>query len=933
VESNLYSFNLTVPSAAYKGGDFSAIAANGTCSLCAQNGIPTAPITTDPLGRPVYANEIFDPLSRGTAPNGLGYANPFPNNVIPMTRLDQTALKMQALFPSAQNGNLLNDASGSILGHRNSSIPAIKIDHQLTSKDRLSFYFSKTGTTSQIAFPFGNADGLPEEIGQYRGTFIYAWTYRLNYDRTVTPTTLLHIGAGFGRTNFGDQAPFLSFNPSDFNLSGFLINRQFPSVAGLCAGVFGCTGAGGMQTIGTAGQIQTYNRETRPSFNANVTKIMGSHTIKAGAELAWQGNLFSNFAGVTLTTSTAPTSQPFIPTNNLNGFTMGFGYASFLLGDYTQTQQTPQIDYRYGKQQHAFFLQDTWKVTRKLTLDYGVRYDLGTATRETYNRLGKFAADVANPNAGGHLGATVYANTCNCDFYPSTYPYGIGPRVGVAYQIREKTVLRGGWGIVYQFTPDGAAGGIVSTNAINSVAGINSFVNTQSPNFIQPAVWPVTNPGVYPNLGTTTGAPTMADANFYRPPRLNQWSVGIQQELTRNLIVEGAYVANRQVWVPIGGPALSNSGPYAFLNQISPATYAKFGLYPYPGTGPAGYAYTAPGLVCTPGNDCDRALLSQPINAAAVMAKMAAAGVGNGGLLLPYTGAPTSTTLQNALRAYPQFPTLVPNGSPTGDERYDSLQAKVTKRFSHGLQASGAFTWQKSFLRGNPQDFFNPNGSLWALQNIPPRVLTFNITYTTPTWSYLDAKAKWANHIIKDWQLGWFSSYQSGTLLTPPTSNTPAFLSSEMIRVPGVPLYLKDMNGHDYNPYYDQTLNPAAWQNVPSNGVGPSTTVLYTDFRGPRHPQENANIGRTFRIKERLQLSFRGEFVNIFNRTLFPNPSTSVNPTVPLSRNSLGYLTAGFGVMSVYNTPNSQPATTTSAQSGGAALAGRSGTLVMRVTF
>jgi hypothetical protein len=141
------------------------------------------------------------------------------------------------------------------------------------------------------------------------------------------------------------------------------------------------------------------------------------------------------------------------------------------------------------------------------------------------------------------------------------------------------------------------------------------------------------------------------------------------------------------------------------------------------------------------------------------------------------------------------------------------------------------------------------------------------------------------------------------------------------------------MNSHDYNPYYDQTLNPAAWQNVPVNGVGPSTTVLYTDFRGPRHPQENANIGRNFKLTEKVNLSFRGEFVNIFNRTLFPNPSTSVNPTVALQRNSLGYLISGFGVMSVYNTPNSQPGTTTSAQNGGAALASRSGTLVMRVTF
>jgi hypothetical protein len=196
-------------------------------------------------------------------------------------------------------------------------------------------------------------------------------------------------------------------------------------------------------------------------------------------------------------------------------------------------------------------------------------------------------------------------------------------------------------------------------------------------------------------------------------------------------------------------------------------------------------------------------------------------------------------------------------------------------------------------------------------------VLTFDITYTTPKYAYLDNHAKYVNQIVKDWQIGWFSNYRSGTFLTPPNSTTPNFLTSEAIRVAGQPLYLKDINSHNFNPYYDQVLNPAARQNVPTNTTGPSTNVLYPDFRGPRHPQENANIARNFKLTERFTLQIRGEFVNIFNRTLLPNPITSTNPTVPLSHNAFGYLTGGFGVMSVYNAPNSQPSSTTSAQNGG----------------
>ena len=942
LESNFYTFSDTVPQAFMTNGDFSSLSPNGTCSLCGQYGIPTGALGTptaakDPLGRSLFANTIYDPASRVVV-NGSGTATPFLNNQVPSSRFDPVAVKFESLFPQAQNANLTGDYAGTILGHRTTAIPAIKVDESATPKDKFSFYFSKTGTEAQFAYPFGNADGLPPEIGAYRGTFIYAWTYRLNYDRTINPTLLLHLGVGFEQVNFGDHAPFLSFNPSQFGRSGFEIDRQFPYVTGMtAAGTNGAQNFGGMQNIGTVAQIQTFNKEQRPSYNANLTKVSGSHTYKFGGEASFQGNNLNSFAGVTLATGVNPTTQPYVNTTSLNGFGTGLGYASFLLGNYTSTTQTPQEDYRLGKAQWAFFAQDSWKLTRKLTLDYGLRYDLGTPTKETYNRLGEFSPTTPNPSAGGRLGATVFGNTCNCAFYAPVYPYAIGPRIGIAYQINPKTVFRAGWGVVYQYTPDNASAGIVATNAVNTnPAVVNGFVNTQQAGFIQQPVWPNTNTGVYPNPGTTTGAPFASDPNFYRPPRLNQWSVGIQREITRNFVVEASYVGNRQVWVPIGG---AGTGPYAYLNQIAPSTYAQYGLYPYPGTGPC----STGGSVCSSSsynNYSDYLLLAQPISNPSVMAKMKAAGVGNGGLLLPYATAPVTMPLSTALQNFPQFPNLTPSGSPTGDERYDSLQAKVTKRLSHNLQAGGAFTWQKTFLRAPRQDFFNPASSQWELQNVPPRVLTFNFVYTTPKVSSFDNHAKFVNQIIKDWQIGGFADYQSGTFLTPPFSNTSNFLASEEVRVPGQPLYLKNINCLScYNPENDQVLNPAAWTNLSTNQVGPAQTVLYEDFRGPRRPIENANIARNFRLTERFQLQFRGEFVNIFNRTELPNPIAGgstvfggTNSTTPLVRNSVSALTGGFGVIPVYAAPGSTLAST-SAANGGVALSPRSGTLVLRLTW
>ena len=255
---------------------------------------------------------------------------------------------------------------------------------------------------------------------------------------------------------------------------------------------------------------------------------------------------------------------------------MGFPYASFKLGDYVSTTQGAQLNYRQGNQEWALYLQDTWKATRKLTIDYGLRSDFATRYKEQYNRLGQFDPTLANGNAGGHVGATRYASNCNCEFYPNPYPYAIGPRLGVAYQLDEKTVIRGGFGVNYQFVA-ASGGGIVSTNGAYPLSGINSFVNIQTPGSIVQPSWPVTDPNRFPTAGTVTGAPVYPDPNNLRPPRVSQWSLGIQRQLTKDLLVEAAYVGNRGVWEL--GSAFAVNGPLAFLSQISPAQYASLGLY------------------------------------------------------------------------------------------------------------------------------------------------------------------------------------------------------------------------------------------------------------------------------------------------------------------------------------------------------------------
>ena len=704
----------------------------------------------------------------------------------------------------------------------------------------------------------------------------------------MTPTLLLHLGAGYINSTFNDATWWIQqgkyFNPgSTLGLSGFASQQNFPSFNGLYN-----TAYGGMQNMGPgAGTPKDFDE--KPTGIANLTWVHGKHTFKVGAEVDLIQEIVRTSAEVVFSGGTAATSEPFTPANSFGSFSSGFGFGSFLLGDYGSITQNAFNEPREGSQEWALFVQDSWKVTRKLTVDYGVRWDYDTAERDTYGRLGQLDATLPNTNASGRLGALQFASSCSCQFYKSTYPYALGPRLGVAYQINNKTVFRAGWGLNYQYVAQPAGGSVstqgsynLSANSPSYVPTAAQFVNIEAPGAIQLPTWPVTNPYQYPNFGSTSPAPSVPDAQENRPPRINQFSAGFQREITRSFVMEATYVGNRGAW--IGGGSLGR------LSQLSPQVLASFGLYPIPGTGPAGY-----------NNENARILLADPISSPQVTQFLASQGISS---VLPYSSFPTSSSLQSALYPYPQFGNVGITGSPTQDSKYDSLQVKATKRLSHNFEAGGSYTWGQGFSRATRQDFFNPLSGRWALQQIPPQALSFNATYTVPKASFFP---KFVNAVTNGWLIGWFANYQSGAFLTPPASSVnPNYQASEDVRVAGQPLYTPGVSINNlgtYNPYYTQVLNPAAWTPCPSNANCMASGNYIKGFRAPRTPVENANIGRNFRIKERMNLQIRGEFVNILNRLEMPAPSTS-NPQAAVTKNFLGIQTGGFGVINTYLAPN-----------------------------
>ena len=878
---------ITVPTAAYRTGNFAgAIVADGNKNL-----------GTDVLGRPMLAGEIYDPTTRRTVTvGGQNYVveDPFANNTIPASMLDPVALKVQSLIPQPGNAFSTFNLLPTYDAVRHTTIPALKIDQLIGTKQKISFYWSKTRTFAPYSPIYGGSEGLPAPITADRGSYIGGPVERLNYDYTVTPTLLMHLGAGYQEDDFFDDAPVINYNAaSQLGLTGATINRNFPIFQGLCTTVTGCTtAAGGTMNMGpVAGQTHSFWQ--KPSANASITWIRGNHSYKAGTDMYWSAVPtipYSSTMG-NYTFSPNETALPYLVGQTLPGGSLGFNYASFLLGDVDSYSIAAVADYRQAKKQLGFYVQDSWKITRKLTVDYGVRYDYGSYYQEEHGRAVDFSPTTPNPSAGGALGAFIFEGSgpgkCNCQF-AHNYPYALGPRVGAAYSLNDKTVIRVGWGLIYGSTSVNPLGintaGIVNTNTATTPGlGVPAMTLAGGIPVNTIPTWPVFNPGVAPILPTGNqslpGGVGLLDPNAGRPPRQNQWSIGVQRELTHNIVAEASYVGNRGVWWQ--APSLED------VNAVTPAILSAHGMNL---SNPA-----IPTLLSTPLRSVPAATLAQY------------------NLNVPYTGFSTGNTVGQALRPFPQFGWIPVSGDPLGKTWYDSLQTKLTVRPTHGLVLQSTFSWQKSMDVGVDS---NPNITVGGPTNLSvnnvvqaaqaskaisefdqPLLFVVAGSYTLPKIE----KLKGASYIFKDWQIGTLLSYSSGLPIPVPAATSSianqVFQGALDNRVAGVPLYLvSNLNCHCFDPSTTPVLNPAAWS-APGPGQFGTASPYYSDFRYARHPNENINLGRTWRFKERMSLNLRVEFSNFLNRTFLNNP-TVTNPTTPVTKNQAGLLTGGFGYIS-----------------------------------
>ena len=700
-------------------------------------------------------------------------------------------------------------------------------------------------------------------------------------DRVVSPTVLVHVGAGFYRFLNPDSSPagVLEYDAiGKLGLVGSATGVGFPAISGL--GVNNQGGAGNYGP-GTADHQFT----DKLSFTASASYIRGNHTYKIGAE--YKQDVYSdlNVQGSQgqYSFGNGPTAVPYLNNSSVGGGSIGAGYASFLLGQVTYSNVNAPKNTQLRRTAWGLYLQDNWKVTRKLTLDYGLRWDLTPLGHELHYREAEIGLHTPNPAAGGIPGGYIFegygAGRCNC-LFSTTYPYAIGPRLGAAYQLNKKTVLRAGWGVSYSAGANWAYG---NGGAPTLGLGFNSVTNStgfgynvsQFKNGIQynPSVLyeATLNPGVAPAPGSLSAAPAWAaqyrDPNGGRPARINQWNISLQRQLSKDMSIEAAYVGNRGVWEEARG--------LVSLNAIQPGVLASHGL----------------DLT----NAASRNLLTSQI--CSTQAKAA-------GFTVPYASFPCTASVAQSLRPFPEYNDgLSVWFDPLGNNWYDSLQVKFVKRFSHGLDVTSNFTYQKELNLGNAgvNDVFNRNVQKGLTGSSTPFISVTAFTYRSPKFT----ANKLVREVVGGWTFGGILRYASGSLIGVPASrtniNTYTFnTNTRFNRVAGVPLYLADPNCGCINPNVNrQILNPAAWSDTPVGTWG-GGAAYYNDYRWQHQMNESMNLGRTFRIREKVSLNVRAEFFNVFNRLFLSAPSSG-NPTATATFNNAGVPTGGFGYISNSN--------------------------------
>jgi hypothetical protein len=770
--------------------------------------------------------QIADPLT--TKPDGTGRVL-FGGNKIPASRINTIGNGVLARFPAP---NVPGDANSGTNNYY-AQIPrvvdgenyALRVDPNL-NRHRLFVRWSKNQGNPNMnptAIDIGGK-GVGEMVGNNRAQT----SIGLSDAFTISPAMVITMQAGY--TRWTQEGTYPKFDQTTLGFPKSFVSMQQQDI-------FPYMNVGDATAYG-AGESRWFEHTNTYSFNVGVVKISGSHNMKFG----FQGQVKQNnsipggpHAGGSYTFSRDFTQ----PNPYLAGSNMGNGMATLLLGYVSsgsigfREATAPQAPF-YG-----WYFQDDFKVTPKLTLNLGLRYELLLGTTERYNRsLLGFDESVASPIEAAAKAAYAASpipelpvssfNVKGGLFYATPQQRGnvvtdwksIGPRIGLAYRVLPKTVLRTGFGMFYSvwWQPFVRATGFVATTTmLNSIDGNLTPKDTLSNPFPGGLVQPT---GAALGLMTLLGNNINGTYDYWRKNQRNyRWSFGFQHELTKEIMVELNYVGQRGTNLPLSTSTSDNDRQKNALDQKYYSLGSRLNVQvPNP----------FKGLIPAP----------------------AANGL-----------AGSTVAVRQLLVAFPQFPegqySLQRNTG--GDSYYHSLQATANKRFSHGLTAQMAYTWSKNLEKLRWIEPSDPEPSKMIGEFDNPHRVSAGIIYEVPfgTGSMKSSVAA-INKIIGGWQWSAMYIWQIGQAVFLPAQIATGI--SPKIDNPTIATY----------------FNKAAFAVLPAF-TARRIPYMWNDLRVPSiNNWDMGFIKNTWLYKERVKLQFRAEFVNAFNRTLFGGPDTGV---------------------------------------------------------
>ena len=729
-----------------------------------------------------------------------------------------------------------------------SNISGAGTDHRQNYDIRADDYF---GSRDHVAVTlhyhdtvFAKVTTLPPEISNDAyllpdGGEIGPWVNRVNWDHTFSPHILNNLNYGyldFRGSEVSVDTPYVDKLPKIPNAAGYKSPPQLNF-------------ADGFLSMG----YDDLHHESRPTSVTNdlLTWTRGSHTFKFGGEIRTLQNNFKDNNNQSGTFGFSDLNT------GLLGINSGSPIASFLLGyvdNASVSFNNVQTLYARGKL-FALYGGDTWKVTNKLSLSYGLRWDVNTPSHEKFDNFSFLDPSGANPEAGGRPGRLAFAGDQRGEAsYGARYPekiyyHAFAPRVGFAYSATPKTVVRAGYGIFYSqaFYPNWNSG--ISQDGFNTTPTLSSSLGGLSPAMILsegfPANLPKT-PVISSSFLNGQDGPSYRPSDANRLPYAQQWNFTVEHQFTSHLYVSAAYVANK------GTRLLSAILP---INALNPS---------YLSMGQQLYDEFQPGQAILDG-------VSQPYAGWAEQMQACA------------------PTVAQALLPFPQYcGGLTGVNENAGNSTYHSLQLKAEHRFSNGLWLLTSYTLSKlitdsdnvqaSSLSGslNPVGVISPyqrkRNKALSIDDVP-NTFNFSVLYDLPVGKgkrFLNQGGV-LNAVLGGWQISTLVKISSGTpyFFRSSNCNVPQQFDVGCIpsQIPGVDPFLQDPNNFD--PGKGPLLNRAAFQDPNSFnftfGDGPRISSL----RGPRFTNQDISFIKNMKITERIGLRFQAEFFNAWNQHMF----------------------------------------------------------------